>query len=193
MSRIYTVFNPGNTISPIKTPEMAEAASKTLKKRLESGGGHTGWSAAWLLNLYARLNNGEDAHWCLRRILQESSLPNLLGNHPPFQIDGNFGTTAGIAEMLLQSHLEGLELLPALPESWSEGSVTGLVARGGFIVDIEWRGGRVMKVKLTSTHGQTCRINKPQSLIILGPDGPQVNPMEDFETKIGEIYTIVGA
>lgn len=189
VSHLYGLY-PGNTISPAKTPELAEAASLSLKKRLECGGGHTGWSAAWLLNLYARLNEGEDAHRCLRRILQDSSLPNLLGNHPPFQIDGNFGTTAGIAEMLLQSHQGELQFLPALPESWSEGNVKGLVARGGFVLDIEWRGGSLTKAELTSTHGQVCRINSSQAMIIQKPDGSQLELTGDFDTVIGATYTI---
>lgn len=189
VSHLYGLY-PGNAISPAKTPELAEAASLSLKKRLECGGGHTGWSAAWLLNLYARLNDGEDAYRCLRRILQDSSLPNLLGNHPPFQIDGNFGTTAGIAEMLLQSHLEGIELLPSLPECWSEGSVKGLVARGGFVVDMEWSKGKLTKAEVTSTHGQSCRINSRQFLSIQKPDGSQLDTKSDFETVIGETYTI---
>ncbi|WP_397361868.1 glycosyl hydrolase family 95 catalytic domain-containing protein [Paenibacillus sp.] len=177
-------------MSPSSTPELAEAASLSLKKRLEGGGGHTGWSAAWLLNLYARLKDDESAFSCLRRILQNSSLSNLFGNHPPFQIDGNFGTTAGIAEMLLQSHQEGLELLPALPEGWSEGSVKGLVARGGFITNIEWREGRITKAELTSTHGKLCRIHSRQPMLIQGSDGSRIGIEMEFETVIGETYII---
>ncbi|WP_405175055.1 glycoside hydrolase family 95 protein [Paenibacillus sp. FSL H8-0261] len=189
VSHLYDLY-PGNVISPSFTPELAEAAALSLKKRLEGGGGHTGWSAAWLLNLYARLKDGESAYSCLRRILQDSSLPNLFGNHPPFQIDGNFGTTAGVAEMLLQSHQEGLELLPALPEEWSEGSVKGLVARGGFITNIEWREGRLMKAELTSTHGQICRIYSREPLLIQRPDGSRIGIEMEFETVIGETYII---
>ncbi|CAH1057887.1 glycoside hydrolase family 95 protein [Paenibacillus pseudetheri] len=189
VSHLYDLY-PGNVISPSSTPELAEAASLTLKKRLEGGGGHTGWSAAWLLNLYARLRDGESAYSCLRRILQDSSLPNLFGNHPPFQIDGNFGTTAGIAEMFLQSHQEGLELLPALPEGWSDGNVKGLVARGGFITNIEWCEGRLTKAELTSTHGQLCRIYSRLPLLIQRPDGSRIGEEMEFETVIGETYII---
>lgn len=190
VSHLYDLY-PGNVISPFSTPELAEAAALTLKKRIEHGGGHTGWSAAWLLNLYARLKDGESAVSCLRRILQDSSLPNLFGNHPPFQIDGNFGTTAGIAEMLLQSHQEGLELLPALPEEWSEGSVKGLVARGGFVTTIEWSGGCLTRAEVTSTHGRSCRIVQHQSLLIQKPDGSQIEGAGlEFETVIGETYFI---
>ncbi|OMD20676.1 glycosyl hydrolase family 95 catalytic domain-containing protein, partial [Paenibacillus odorifer] len=190
VSHLYDLY-PGNVISPSSTPELAEAAALTLKKRIEHGGGHTGWSAAWLLNLYARLKDGESAVSCLRRILQDSSLPNLFGNHPPFQIDGNFGTTAGIAEMLLQSHQEGLELLPALPEEWSEGSVKGLVARGGFVMTIEWSGGCLTRAEVTSTHGRSCRIVQHQPLLIQKPDGTQIEGAGlEFETVIGETYII---
>lgn len=191
VSHLYDLY-PGNVISPSSTPELAEAASLSLKKRLESGGGHTGWSAAWLINLYARLKDGASAYSCLRRILQDSSLPNLFGNHPPFQIDGNFGTTAGVAEMLLQSHQEGLELLPVLPKGWSEGRVSGLVARGGFITTMEWSEGSLTKAEITSTHGQPCRIIYPKPLMIHRSDGSQI---EDtgvaFETVIGETYSII--
>ncbi|WP_339188530.1 glycoside hydrolase family 95 protein [Paenibacillus sp. FSL P2-0121] len=190
VSHLYDLY-PGNVISPSSIPELAEAAALTLKKRIEHGGGHTGWSAAWLLNLYARLKDGESAVSCLRRILQDSSLPNLFGNHPPFQIDGNFGTTAGIAEMLLQSHQEGLELLPALPEEWSEGSVKGLVARGGFVMTIEWSGGCLTRAEVTSTHGRSCRIVQHQPLLIQKPDGTQIEGAGlEFETVIGETYLI---
>ncbi|MEK8209432.1 glycoside hydrolase family 95 protein [Paenibacillus sp. FSL L8-0696] len=190
VSHLYDLY-PGNVISPSSTPELAEAATFTLKKRIEHGGGHTGWSAAWLLNLYARLKDGESAVSCLRRILQDSSLPNLFGNHPPFQIDGNFGTTAGIAEMLLQSHQEGLELLPALPKEWSEGSVKGLVARGGFVTTIEWSGGCLTRAEVTSTHGRSCRIVQHQPLLIQKPDGTQIEGAGlEFETAIGETYII---
>lgn len=160
ISHLFALY-PGDAFSLEHTPELAEAARTTLERRLANGGGHTGWSRAWIINFWARLKDADKAYANVRALLQYSTLPNLFDNHPPFQIDGNFGGTAGIAEMLLQSHAEKIILLPALPQSWSEGSIKGLRARGGYILDFAWEEGLVTEAVVTCTVSGPCRIDAP--------------------------------
>lgn len=168
-------LHPGHTISPLITPELAEASRVVLNHR---GDGATGWSMGWKLNQWARLHDGNRSYKLFGNLLKNGTADNLWDIHPPFQIDGNFGGTAGVTEMLLQSHAGCLHLLPSLPDAWASGSIAGLRARGNFGVDLEWQEGKLVAAKVYSGSGETCHVRYGAATL-------------DFPTEKGKSYDLI--
>ncbi len=167
-------LHPGSTITPEGTPDLAKASRVVLEHR---GDGATGWSMGWKLNQWARLHDGNHSYLLYGNLLKNGTADNLWDMHPPFQIDGNFGGTAGVTEMLLQSHAGYLDLLPSLPDAWATGRITGLRARGAFRVDLSWAEGKLTEARITSLAGAPCDVQYK---------GHKLH----FETRSGKTYTL---
>ncbi|OZU88036.1 hypothetical protein CIL03_12940 [Virgibacillus indicus] len=165
ISQLFALY-PGNQISLNKTPELAEAAKATLKRRLQNGGGHTGWSKAWIINFWAKLEETEEAWKNMNELLTDSTLDNLLDNHPPFQIDGNFGGAASIFNFLMQNYDETIYILPALPQQLATGSVKGLHTKEGAVIDIFWENLKLTKINIQGTRKGNLNIHIPSSVTL---------------------------
>jgi alpha-L-fucosidase 2 len=199
MSHLFGVY-PGREITLRSTPALAAAARRSLDDRLSHKGGQTGWSRAWIINFFARFEDGDRALDSLAALLRENTSSNLFDLHPPriFQIDGNLGATAGVAEMLLQSHGGEVHLLPALPAAWAAGRVRGLRARGGVEVALRWSGGSLADAELRATATGPLRVRAGRTIRVERDGRPvEARPVEPgvwlIDTRAGETYHLVAS
>lgn len=194
ISQLFALY-PADLISPYKTPELSKSARATIERRLSHGGGHTGWSRAWIINMWARLLDCNMVEENLFKLLAYSTNTNLLDSHPPFQIDGNFGGTASIVECLMQSHNNEINLLPSKPKSWESGSIQGIKARGNFEISIDWENNTLKSAEIISLSGGVCNVRTNCDNIKLTNNDTILkysitNGVISFDTKIGETYII---
>jgi alpha-L-fucosidase 2 len=188
MSHMYPLY-PGSEITPRGTPELAKAARVSLERRLANGGAYTGWSRAWAIAFWSRLGDGDKAWESLSMLMQHSTNMNLFDTHPAgktsiFQIDGNFGATAAIAEMLMQSHTGVIDLLPALPTAWPTGEVKGLKARGAVEIDLRWENGKAVSAAIRPNFSGEYQLRVPSGQTIRSvSNGPSV-PLRTLPTGI---------
>ncbi len=192
ISQLFALY-PADMISVRKTPRLAKAAEATINRRLSYGGGHTGWSRAWIINMWARLHNGVKVSENIRALLSNSTSINMFDMHPPFQIDGNFGGGAGIAEAVVQSCGGEICLLPALPPEWEKGAFSGVMARGGFELSFLWENGAAENLTVLSKCGNICRVVNGVSVT---SGGKPVHFEADgdvlvFETERGGTYNVL--
>lgn len=201
-SHLYAL-HPANLISPLKTPELADAAKKTLELRGDDG---TGWSLAWKVNMWARLLDGNHAYKLFKNQLrltkdndpkykrQGGCYPNLFDAHPPFQIDGNFAGTAGVIEMLMQCQNKEIHLLPALPDEWTDGEIKGIKAKGNFSVDIKWNNGKMSQAKILANKGGPCTIRSAEPFIVeklnIKSEISSIGYTATFDAKKGTAYNV---
>jgi alpha-L-fucosidase 2 len=189
-------LHPGREISPILDTLLANACKKTLEIRGDEG---TGWSKAWKINFWARLLDGDHSYKVFQELLKVSTMNNLFDTHPPFQIDGNFGATSGIAEMLVQSQLTEIQLLPALPSAWANGHVKGLIARGAFEIEMYWKNGKLTSAFITSKVGNICKLRTNQNVEVKNVNTSfttaklcnQVQYLTSFPTLAGKRYELI--
>ncbi len=193
ISQLFALY-PSAQITRRKTPELSKAARATIERRLSHGGGHTGWSRAWIINMWARLGDGEQVFENIKALLSMSTNKNMFDNHPPFQIDGNFGGTAGIAEALMQSHDGGICFIPALPKEWESGKFEHFKARGGYDLSLEWENCKPKAAIIIPSKQGVCRVMSENVRVFASDTEIETERNGDitsFEAKADTVYKLL--